>query len=212
MTEKNQYPFQLSQLPYLKTALEPFISQQTVSIHYEKHHQAYVNNLNNLLQEKEHEYLQSLTLEDVIMDTAKNLGKVAVFNNAAQIWNHSFYWQCMSPDGGGEPKGELLVQIKRDFDNYDNFRSTFSKAALSQFGSGWAWLVWSKDEKRLLITKTGNADLPMIHNQIALISIDVWEHAYYLDYQNRRGEYVNAFLDKLINWHNAERLFIDFCQ
>lgn len=202
-----KYPFELPSLPYQKDSLEPMISSNTISFHHEKHHNAYVTNLNQLLNDEKFADLKQLSLEEIILKTANAFDKASVFNNAAQIWNHTFYWNCMSATGGGLPKGNLLKQIEIDFDNYDNFRAEFNKAALSQFGSGWAWLVWSKDQKRLLITKTSNADLPMAHQQIALLTIDVWEHAYYIDYQNRRADYIKMFLDKLVNWQFAEELF-----
>ena len=199
-----KYPFELPKLPYEKNALEPTISASTISFHHEKHHQTYVTNLNNLVKDRN---FSSLSLEEIIKKTANDLTETAIFNNAAQVWNHTFYWHSMQQNGGGKPTGNLLTQIERDFDNYDNFRAEFSKAALSQFGSGWAWLIWDKDQQRLLITRTGNADLPMVHGQIALLTIDVWEHAYYLDYQNRRADYINAFLDRLVNWRFAEANF-----
>jgi len=204
MIREIKYPFELPALPYEKDALEPAISANTIAFHYEKHHQTYITNLNKLIKDNP---LSSLSLEQVIMKTADELDSIAIFNNAAQVWNHTFYWHCMCKNGGGLPKGNLLAQIERDFDNYDNFRAEFTKAALTQFGSGWVWLVLDKDQKCLLITKTGNADLPMRHGQVALLTIDVWEHAYYLDYQNRRAEYVEAFLDRLINWRFIEEIF-----
>lgn len=199
-----KYPFELPKLPYEKNALDPVISANALSFHHGKHHQTYITNLNNLI--KDHHF-SSLSLEEIIKKTARDLNEIAIFNNAAQVWNHTFYWHCMQKNGGGKPRVNLLRQIERDFDNYDNFRAEFSKAALSQFGSGWAWLIWDNDQQRLLVIKTGNADLPMIHGQVALLTLDVWEHAYYIDYQNRRADYVNAFLDQLVNWQFAEENF-----
>lgn len=188
--------FSLPPLPYASNALEPYISQRTLEFHYGKHHQTYVTNLNNLIPGTPFE---TQTLEEIIMNTAKDAEKVAIFNNAAQIWNHTFYWHCLHPQGGKEPTGLLKTKIDETFGNYEAFRTAFKQAAISQFGSGWAWLIVDSSEK-LQITKTGNADLPMAHHQTALLTCDVWEHAYYIDYQNRRPDYVDTFLDHLVNW------------
>src|SRR3990167_10416926 len=193
--------FELPPLPYELNALAPHISAETLSFHYGKHHQAYVTNLNNLIEGTD---LASKPLEDIIRITAKDQDKVGVFNNAAQVWNHTFYWHSMSPQGGGAPKGALAEKINADFGSYEEFKKLFKQAGVSQFGSGWAWLVVSKDGK-LEIMKTPNADLPMIHEKKALFTCDVWEHAYYLDYQNRRPDYVETFLNHLVNWDFAER-------
>lgn len=190
--------FSLPPLPYDATALEPYISANTLSFHHGKHHMAYVTNLNNLLKDKEQ---ASLSLEEVIAWSAKDSSLVPIFNNAAQVWNHTFYWHSMKPKGGGEPQGAIAEQIQKDFGGYGQFREQFQAAAVSQFGSGWAWLVW--DQSKLSIMKTGNADLPMIHGKKAILTCDVWEHAYYLDYQNRRPDYVTTFLDHLVNWDFA---------
>ena len=195
--------FELPPLPYELNALAPHISAETLSFHYGKHHQAYVTNLNNLIEGTD---LASKPLEDIIRITAKDQDKVGVFNNAAQVWNHTFYWHSMSPQGGGAPKGALAEKINADFGSYEEFKKLFKQAGVSQFGSGWAWLVVSKDGK-LEIMKTPNADLPMIHEKKALFTCDVWEHAYYLDYQNRRPDYVETFLNHLVNWDFAERNF-----
>lgn len=199
-----KYPFQLPELPYAYNALEPFISENTMSFHHTKHHQTYITNLNSLLTEHA---LKDSTLEQIIMQTFDAPEEKAIFNNAAQVWNHTFFWSCMRKDGGGVPKNTLLKQLERDFDNYNNFKAQFIKEALSQFGSGWTWLVWDKNQARLLITKTSNADLPMVRSHVALFTLDVWEHAYYLDYQNRRAEYANVFFDHLINWDFIEAIF-----
>ena len=198
---KKGHEFVLPELPYPIEALEPHISSKTLSYHHGKHHDTYIKNLNNLIKDTD---LAQASLEDIIMQSSSSASSVAIFNNAAQCWNHDFYWKCMSPGGGGKPKNNIMELIDRDFGSYDNFVIEFSKAALAQFGSGWAWLVWDKKTSTLLITKTGNADLPMIHNQVALLTIDVWEHAYYLDHQNRRAEYVKSFIDHLMNWRFAE--------
>lgn len=193
-------PFSLPPLPYAPTALEPHISANTFSFHYNKHHQAYVTNLNNLVKDTP---MVSMSLEDVIMASAKDAGKAGIFNNAAQVWNHTFYWHSMKPNGGGKPSGKLAQMIDRDFGGFDKFVEAFKQAGATQFGSGWAWLVLEGD--KLKVTKTPNADLPMAHGQKALLTCDVWEHAYYLDFQNRRPDYIATFLDKLVNWDFAEK-------
>lgn len=186
--------FTLPPLPYAKDALAPHISAETLDYHYGKHHQAYVTNLNKLTEGKPE---ASKSLEDIIQSSEGGL-----FNNAAQVWNHTFYWNCMKPNGGGQPTGELADAIKRDFGSFEKFSEEFSNAAATQFGSGWAWLVVGKD-KKLAVTKTGNADLPMKHGQKALLTIDVWEHAYYIDYRNARPKYIETFLKSLVNWNHA---------
>jgi Fe-Mn family superoxide dismutase len=188
-------PFELPALPYAQNALEPHISAKTFSFHYGKHHQAYVTNLNNLVKDGP---LAGKSLEDVIEATAGKADQAGVFNNAAQVWNHTFYWHSMAPGGGGRPKGKIAGKIESDLGGYDAFAEAFKTAAATQFGSGWAWLVL--DGGKLKVTKTGNADLPMAHGQTALLTLDVWEHAYYLDYQNLRPSYIQTFLDKLVNW------------
>ena len=147
-------------------------------------------------------YLPNKSLEEIIMISYQDPNKISIFNNAAQIWNHSFFWHSMQKDGGGIPYGEIAAKIEEDFDGYENFVTKFKNAASTQFGSGWAWLVLDKNDK-LEVIKTGNADLPMIHNKKAILAIDVWEHAYYLDYQNLRPNYIDAFLKYLINWDFA---------
>jgi Fe-Mn family superoxide dismutase len=193
-------PFTLPELPYATNALEPHITANTFSFHYAKHHQAYVTNLNNLVKDTP---MANMSLEEVIMASAKDASKAGIFNNAAQVWNHTFYWHSMKPNGGGAPKGKLAEMITRDFGGLDQFKEAFKQAATTQFGSGWAWLVVEGD--KLKVTKTGNADLPMAHGQKALLTIDVWEHAYYLDFQNRRPDYITTFLDKLVNWEFAQK-------
>jgi Fe-Mn family superoxide dismutase len=186
---------QLPALPYSLDALEPHISRNTLEFHHGKHHAAYVTNLNNLVAGTD---LEGKSLEDTILAVAGDASKAGVFNNAAQVWNHTFYWQGMAPGGGGAPSGELAAKIDADFGGFDAFKEQFKTAGATQFGSGWAWLVL--DNGSLKITKTGNADLPLAHGQKALLTMDVWEHAYYLDYQNRRPDYMTTFLDKLVNW------------
>jgi Fe-Mn family superoxide dismutase len=184
--------FELPPLPYAMDALAPLISAETLEYHYGKHHQTYVTNLNNLVEGTDH---ASASLEDVIM-AADNPSPL--FNNAAQVWNHTFYWNSMAPGGGGEPTGELADRINSAFGSYDAFRTQFTEAATTQFGSGWAWLV--DDGSSLSVVKTANADLPMRHSAKALLTIDVWEHAYYIDFRNARPNYISTFLDSLVNW------------
>ncbi len=190
-------PFKLPPLPYAENALEPVISARTIGFHYGKHHQGYVNNLNKLVTGTP---LADQPLEAVVKATA-NPDQTAIFNNAAQVWNHTFYWNSLKPKGGGKPTGALAEMIDKSFGGFEQFKAEFAKAATGQFGSGWAWLV--KDGDKLAVVKTGNADNPLVHGQKPLLTVDVWEHAYYLDYQNRRADYVTAVLDGLINWDFA---------
>ena len=185
----------LPPLPYADTALDPVISANTLSFHYGKHHKAYVDNLNKLLAGTD---LAKLSLEDLIKQTAGKTDKAGIFNNAAQIWNHTFYWHSMKPSGGGEPPTALKQLIDAAFGGLDACRKELATAATTQFGSGWAWLVL--DAGKLKVVKTSNAETPLTMGVKPLLTIDVWEHAYYLDYQNRRPDYANAVLDKLINW------------
>jgi Fe-Mn family superoxide dismutase len=187
--------FQLPALPYDLDALEPHISRRTLEFHHGKHHNAYVTNLNKLIEGTD---LDGRSLDDVITAVAGDASKAGIFNNAAQVWNHSFYWNCMKPGGGGSPSGALAEKINADFGGFDAFVEQFKTAGATQFGSGWAWLVL--DGGTLKVTKTANADLPLAHGQKALLTMDVWEHAYYLDYQNRRPDYITTYLDKLVNW------------
>jgi len=189
--------FELPKLPYPENALDPYISGEQMSFHYGKHHEAYVSTLNRLVKDTP---LASKPVEEIVRLTAteKDESKVQIFNNAAQHWNHSFFWQCMKPNGGGAPSGELAQRITRDFGSLDKFKEMFQAAGVSQFGSGWAWLVAEKNE--LKITKTPNAVNPIASGQKALLTCDVWEHAYYLDYQNRRADFVKVVLDRLVNW------------
>ncbi|MCT0210561.1 MAG: superoxide dismutase [Fe] [Cyanobium sp.] len=186
---------QLPALPYELDALEPHISRQTLEFHHGKHHAGYVANLNKMVEGTD---LEGKSLEEVILAVAGDASKAGIFNNAAQVWNHTFYWQGLKSGGGGAPSGALADKINADFGGFDVFTEQFKAAGATQFGSGWAWLVL--DGGTLKITKTGNADLPLAHGQKALLTMDVWEHAYYLDYQNRRPDYISTFLDKLVNW------------
>ena len=188
----------LPPLPYAENALEPVISAKTLSFHYGKHHKAYVDNLNKLIAGTEY---ATLSLEKIITSTAGKPEKAAIFNNAAQNWNHTFYWNSMSPKGGGEPSVALRSKIEAAFGSVDACKQELASTAVSQFGSGWAWLVLEGD--KLKVVKTANADMPMPMGLKPVLVIDVWEHAYYLDYQNRRVDYANAVLDKLINWEFA---------
>ena len=190
--------FELPPLPFAEHALEPFISARTLGFHYGKHHKTYVDNLNKFIAGTA---LAKLPLEEVIKETAGEISKAAVFNNAAQVWNHTFFWKSLKPGGGGKPDGKLLAQIEKDFGGFDAFRKTFIETGLAQFGSGWVWLV--SEGGALKVVKTANADTPLVHGQKPLLTCDVWEHAYYLDYQNRRKDFVEAFVDHLANWDFA---------
>jgi len=185
----------LPNLPYAKGALAPVISAQTLEFHYGKHHKAYVDNANKLLAGTA---LEKEDLETIIKKTFKNPAQAGIFNNAAQVWNHSFYWQCLKPGGGGTPKGAVATMIDAVWGGYSKFVEELKAAGATQFGSGWAWLVL--ENNRLKITKTPNAETPIAAGLKPLLTIDVWEHAYYLDYQNRRPDYLAAVIDKLINW------------
>ncbi|MEY4615143.1 MAG: Manganese and iron superoxide dismutase [Pseudomonadota bacterium] len=192
--------FELPKLPYGDSDLQPVISAQTMSFHYGKHHKAYVDNLNKLV---EGTPMAQQSLEQIIMATAGQADKAGIFNNAAQVWNHTFYWNCLKPKGGGKPSAALLSKIEADFGDFETFKKELVNAALTQFGSGWAWLV--SDAGKLKIVKTANAEVPFTKGQKCLLTIDVWEHAYYLDFQNRRADYANAVFDQLINWEFVEK-------
>ena len=185
----------LPPLPYADNALAPVISANTISFHYGKHHKAYVDNLNKLIVGSE---FADLPLEKIITETAGKIEKIAIFNNAAQTWNHTFYWNSLKPKGGGEPPAVLKKKIEESFGTVDACKKELATAATTQFGSGWAWLVLDGD--KLKVIKTSNAEVPLTKGIKPLLDIDVWEHAYYLDYQNRRADYLNVVIDKLINW------------
>lgn len=189
--------YELAPLPYSYDALEPHISAKTLEFHHDKHHAKYVNNYNEMVQK---EGMGNKSIEEVIRSTYQSGAKSqsGLFNNAAQAWNHTFYWNCMQPGGGGAPTGKLAEQIKADFGSYDEFNQAFLTAGKGQFGSGWAWLVL--ENGRLKVTKTPDAVNPIAEGQTPLLTMDVWEHAYYLDYQNSRPDYASAFLDHLVNW------------
>jgi Fe-Mn family superoxide dismutase len=191
-------PIMLPALPYDPSALQPVISANTLGFHHGKHHKTYVDTLNELIAGT---HFVDLPLEKIIKATAGHTDHAAIFNNAAQVWNHTFYWRSLKPKGGGEPPAVLKRLIEASFGSIDACKKELANAAVGQFGSGWAWLV--QDGENLKIAKTANADNPLAHGEKALLTIDVWEHAYYLDYQNRRPDYVGALLDKLINWEFA---------
>ncbi|APR97762.1 superoxide dismutase [Wolbachia endosymbiont of Folsomia candida] len=196
--------FTLSELPYDKTALEPYISAKTLDFHYDKHHKGYLNKLNELVKDTDYEHMK---IEELIAKVHGNSDKIPIFNNAAQVWNHTFYWNSMKTNGGSKPQEDSLLakKIKDDIGDFDKFYEEFSNHGISQFGSGWVWLVLEKG--KLKITKTPNADTPLGSGSgdvVPLLTMDVWEHAYYLDCQNRRVDYIKVFLDHLINWDFAE--------
>lgn len=193
--EKQTASITLPPLPYAENALEPVISSDTVALHYGKHQAGYVAKANQLLK---HSRFKTETIEEIILETAGDDRNIPLFNTAAQAWNHDFFWKCLSPKGGGVPDEALMVMINEAFGSYYSFRERMLKSATAHFGSGWVWLV--SDGKTLSIITTDNADTPIAHGFFPLFTIDLWEHSYYLDYQNRRGEYINGILDNLINW------------
>lgn len=191
--------FELPSLPFSAGDLESAgMSANTFSFHHAKHHQAYVTNLNNLIKDTD---WADKSLEEIILASAKDPSKAGVFNNAAQVWNHTFFWHSLKAGGGGAPTGALADKINADFGNFEKFKEEFKTAAATQFGSGWAWLV--VENGTLKVTKTANADTPLVYGQKPLLTLDVWEHAYYLDFQNRRPDYIANFLDRLANWDFA---------
>jgi Fe-Mn family superoxide dismutase len=191
--------FELPSLPYAPDALAPVISKETIEYHYGKHHQAYVTNLNKLVENTPN---ANLGLEELIRKVHGQVNEKKVFNNAAQVWNHTFYWHSLSPQGGGEPTGAIATAIQKSFGDFASFKQKFSEAAANQFGSGWAWLVKTNDG--LAIEATSNADTPMAVGKTCVLTIDVWEHAYYIDYRNARPKYIEEFW-KLVNWDFASK-------
>ena len=191
--------FELPDLPYAYEALEPYMSSRTLHLHHDKHHQTYVTNLNNLIEDSD---LKSASLEEIVQASAKDPAKAGIFNNAGQAWNHNLFWRIMKKGGGGQPGGELIKRIDDAFGSFESFKDKFKTAAVTQFGSGWAWLALDGDT--LKVTKTPNGANPLVDGMTPLLGIDVWEHAYYLDYENRRPEYVAAFLNHLVNWDEVE--------
>ncbi len=193
-------PFQLPPLPWSENALEPAISSRTIGLHYGKHHRTYVTKLNELVAGTP---FADMPLERVITETAGKDAQRKIFNNAAQTWNHTFFWNCLAPKGGGKPPAELAARIDADLGGYDKFKQQFAQTAIDCFGSGWAWLAERNGKLELLATS--NADNPLTKGATPLLTIDVWEHAYYVDYENRRPEFVNAVIDKLLNWEWAQK-------
>ena len=191
----------LPKLPYGDSDLAPHISQETISFHYGKHHKAYVDNANKMLEGTD---LANAPLEDIVRAAWGKPEKKGLFNNAAQVWNHTFYWHSLSPKGGGQPTGRLLSMIQSDFGDYAKFKDDLAKMCVTQFGSGWAWVV--VEGGKLRVEQTPNAETPLTSpGKKPLLTIDVWEHAYYVDYRNRRPDYVNVVLDKLVNWEFAAK-------
>ena len=191
--------FELPDLPYSYDALEPYMSSRTLHLHHDKHHQTYVTNLNNLIVDTD---LKNASLEEIVVAAAKDPARAAIFNNAGQHWNHNLFWRIMKKNGGGNPGGELAKRIDAAFGSFDAFKEQFKTAAVTQFGSGWAWL--SLDGDTLKVTKTPNGSNPLVDGMRPILGVDVWEHAYYLDYRNRRPDYVAAFLNNLVNWEEVE--------
>ena len=192
--------FELPKLDYSNSALSPIMSEQTLDLHHGKHHQTYITNLNNFIKSSDYE---NLSLEEIIKKSSKE-SKAGIFNNASQHWNHNLFWQCMKPNGGGNMPPKLEKKIVSDFGNIDNFKKDFKQAGITQFGSGWCWL--SINNGKLVVTKTANAANPLIDGMKPILGCDVWEHSYYIDYRNRRPEYLDKFLDNLVNWEFVESL------
>jgi Fe-Mn family superoxide dismutase len=193
--------FEQEPLPYDPGALEQHgMSARTFEYHYGKHHKAYIDNLNKLVADTE---LADKPIKEVIQTSFKDSSKTGIFNNAAQAWNHSFFWNCLSPNGGGTPSGAVAAKIDSDLGGYDKLKEEFKNAAATQFGSGWAWLVL--DNGTLKVTKTPNAENPLVHGQVPLLTLDVWEHAYYIDFQNKRPDFIQNYLDRLVNWDFANQ-------
>ena len=187
--------FELPSLPYANDALAPYMSSETLEFHHGKHHQTYVTNLNNLIKDTE---LQNLSLEEIVLKSSQDPSMTGVFNNAGQHWNHILFWHCMKPNGGGAMPSELENKIIADFGSIDQFKDAFIQAGTTQFGSGWAWLA--VDNGKLVVTKSANASNPLVNNMKPILGCDVWEHSYYIDYRNKRPDYLKAFLDNLVNW------------
>ena len=187
--------FELPSLPYANDALAPYMSAETLDFHHGKHHQTYVTNLNNLLKDNE---LQGASLEDIVIKSSKDTSMAGIFNNAGQHWNHILFWQCMKPNGGGSIPSELEARLNSDFGSVDQFKEAFIQAGTTQFGSGWAWLAI--DNGKLVVTKSANASNPLVDGMKPILGCDVWEHSYYIDYRNKRPDYLKAFLDSLVNW------------
>ena len=187
--------FELPSLPYASDALAPYMSAETLDFHHGKHHQTYVTNLNNLVKDSD---MQDASLEDIVIKSSKDASMAGIFNNAGQHWNHILFWQCMKPNGGGAIPSELENRINSDFGSVDQFKEAFVQAGTTQFGSGWAWLAI--DNGKLVVTKSANASNPLVEGMKPILGCDVWEHSYYIDYRNKRPDYLKAFLDNLVNW------------
>ena len=191
--------FELPKLDYAKSALAPIMSEETLDLHHGKHHQTYITNLNNFIKDTD---MSKMTLEEIIINSSKDKSKVGIFNNASQHWNHLLFWKCMKPSGGGEMPTKLKEKILSDFGSVKEFKKQFIQAGVTQFGSGWSWL--SIDNGKLVVSKTPNAENTLIHNMKPILGCDLWEHSYYVDYKNRRPEYLENFFEKLINWEFVE--------
>ena len=191
--------FELPKLDYAKSALAPIMSEETLDLHHGKHHQTYITNLNNFIKDTN---MSKMTLEEIILNSSKDKSKVGIFNNASQHWNHLMFWKCMKPNGGGAMPSKLKERIVSDFGSVEEFKKLFIHAGTTQFGSGWSWL--SIDNGKLVVNKTPNAENTLIHNMKPILGCDLWEHSYYVDYKNRRPEYLENFFEKLINWEFVE--------
>tara|TARA_B100000212_G_scaffold206617_1_gene155871 strand:+ start:307 stop:900 length:594 start_codon:yes stop_codon:yes gene_type:complete len=191
--------FQLPKLDYSKSSLSPHMSEETLDLHHGKHHQTYITNLNNLIKDSG---LENSSLEEIVKKTSADPSKIGIFNNAGQHWNHILFWKCMKPKGGGALPGKLEKRINSDFGSVDKFKEQFIQAGVTQFGSGWAWLAI--DKGKLVVTKTANASNPLVNNMKPILGCDVWEHSYYVDYRNRRPDYLKSFIENLVNWEFVE--------
>ena len=191
--------FELPKLDYAKNALAPIMSEETLDLHHGKHHQTYITNLNNFIKDTD---MAGMSLEEIVHNSSKDKSKAGIFNNASQHWNHELFWKCMKPNGGGSMPKKLEDRIKSDLGSVEEFKKQFIQAGITQFGSGWCWLSISNE--KLVVTKTPNAENPLIHNMKPILGCDVWEHSYYVDYRNRRPEYLENFFEKLVNWEFVE--------
>ena len=192
--------FELPKLDYAKNALAPIMSEETLDLHHGKHHQTYITNLNNFIKDTD---MAGMSLEEIVHNSSKDKSKAGIFNNASQHWNHELFWKCMKPNGGGSMPKKLEDRIKSDLGSVEEFKKQFIQAGITQFGSGWCWLSIDKNNK-LVVSKTPNAENPLIHNMKPILGCDVWEHSYYVDYRNRRPEYLENFFEKLVNWEFVE--------
>ena len=190
--------FELPKLDYAKNALAPIMSEETLDLHHGKHHQTYITNLNNFIKDTE---MAGMSLEEIVHNSSKDKSKAGIFNNASQHWNHELFWKCMKPNGGGSMPKKLEDRIKSDLGSIEEFKKQFIQAGITQFGSGWCWLSISNG--KLVVSKTPNAENPLIHNMRPILGCDVWEHSYYIDFRNKRPAYLENFLDKLVNWENV---------